>query len=208
MQQGRFEAQAALHEGAGLIGGTESVKAAALDAFRVVQDELRLLERQYLDDADADRLWHQRWRLIWNTASALQLLPAARSDPRELAFALETNDRPWWPEAKRLQVEACGGRPLTVCYGHDGDGCGLVYADSPTARGRYPFRIYCETCRNRTRARKQAARARARALEAGLEQVIASDGSGRLMWSGECVDCGKTFEHTKPHVRHCRRHSN
>jgi hypothetical protein len=175
----------------------------AIEEFRKVQEELRPLEGQRLTGPRRSELWRRQWRL-----------------------ALEASDELGWPETKELQLEASEGRPLTVCYGHffraipharrgstelsyrHGDGCGLVFPDSTSTRGKHPFVYYCLECRRRATDRHRKGRSRLLAFEAGLEEVVvgyAEDGSELVAWCGECSKCGETFISSRIDARRCDR---
>jgi hypothetical protein len=99
-------------------------------------------------------------------------------------------------EAKRLQIEAGGGAPLTVCVGRDRDGCGAVFADSTSTRGPMPFLFYCATCRGRSTRRRESNDARQRAYAAGLEELAPG------VWWGLCR-CGAEYASVDVRQRSC-----
>jgi hypothetical protein len=189
------------HRAAAVVGTARRTR--AVEEFRAVQEELRPLEGQRLAGRQRSELWRRQWLL-----------------------AAELSEQLGWPEAKELQLEACDGRPLTVCYGHlfrstahavrgstdstyrHGDGCGLVFLDSTSTRGRHPFACYCPGCSRRATDRNRRARSKLLAFEAGLEEVVvgyAQDGSEVLAWSGECSKCGETFISSRIDARRCDR---
>jgi hypothetical protein len=120
-------------------------------------------------------------------------------------------------EAKRAQIEASGGRPLTFCFGRRrhrritelrllidaeiawgflGDGCGAVFADSVTD-SRPVFARYCQVCREKSEPRRRTEiLARATATREGR---FAVSGGWRLTCSG----CGERFFATTPQRRRC-----
>jgi hypothetical protein len=79
-----------------------------------------------------------------------------------------------WPEAKAIQLEVSGGRPLAVCGGVPvswpaverkverdvwptlSSGCGAIFPDAASSRRR-PFATYCPDCRNRRRQQEREA---------------------------------------------------
>lgn len=175
----------------------------AVEAFREVQEELRPLEGERLAGARRSELWRRQW---------------------QVAVALSSQFG--WPETKELQLEESDGRPLTICYGHfgraiahavqesvgvayrDGDGCGLVFPDSASTRGRHPFAYYCPECSQRATDRRRKAQSRLLAFDAGFEEVVVGydeSGAERVAWSGECSACGETFLASRVDARRCGR---
>jgi predicted RNA-binding Zn-ribbon protein involved in translation (DUF1610 family) len=125
--------------------------------------------------------------------------------------------------AKRLQLDAADGHPLTVCFGkrarstavppphHSqvypyGDGCGLVYPDSVGLR-RPTFRYYCPQCGTSETGRQRNARSLAVAQLRGLEPVLTFDENGQPTpaWAGSCTSCGEDFVTTDRRVSRCNR---
>jgi hypothetical protein len=117
-------------------------------------------------------------------------------------------------EAKRLQIEASDGRPLTVCFGRRmrripelkqfvdtdvahtpfGDGRGAIFTDSLNR-----FSRYCPDCR-----KKPGGRLRAEILSrciAACEGRFFTHGGWRLT----CRGCGERFVATVPQQRRCDR---
>jgi hypothetical protein len=110
--------------------------------------------------------------------------------------------------AKQLQRELAGGKPLTVCFGrsvretglkppyhivrfHNGDGCGLVCADS-----KRDFRETCEPCRGRQFRREAhtiASDWRNPHRPRGFPILGDVDGVPTTLWEGWCADCGTHF---------------
>jgi hypothetical protein len=115
-------------------------------------------------------------------------------------------------EAKRLQIEATGGRPLTVCFGrrmrrvHEmkqfvdtdvahtpfGDGCGAIFVDSVSR-----FSRYCPACRKKPGGRLHA--------EVLARCIAASEGRFLLHggWRLACSGCGERFSAPTPQRRRC-----
>jgi hypothetical protein len=133
---------------------------------------------------------------------------------RDVWLALESARDPFLMSvAKRLQVEATGGRPLTVCFGRRvrripgmkqfvgtdlahtpyGDGCGVVFADS-TKR----FCSYCPDCRRKPGGRLAAD---------VLRRTVGLVAKGRFPvvggWRVTCSGCGVTFSTTTPQRSRC-----
>jgi hypothetical protein len=126
--------------------------------------------------------------------------------------------------AKRLQIEAAYGRPLTVCFGKRsrsvltpagnetrvypfGDGCGLVHPDSTGFR-RPSFRLYCNECRKHETARADAAQFELIARWQGRERVLASfpDRDGPVTaWHGKCTSCGRPYAAESARITRCER---
>jgi hypothetical protein len=125
--------------------------------------------------------------------------------------------------AKRLQLQAAAGRPLTVCFGkrarslplpapHQaqvyafGDGCGLVHPDATGLR-RPSFRYYCHDCRRRESSRQAAAVSDGVARWQGRERVLAYDANGEPVpaWYGQCSRCPNHFTSLQAQVRRCPR---
>jgi hypothetical protein len=118
-------------------------------------------------------------------------------------------------EAKRAQIEAAGGRPLTVCFGRDhhrripemvaaeiawgffGDGCGVVFSDSVTD-SRPVFARYCSVCREKpeTRRRSEIVARTAAAVWDGRVSVAGG-------WRLSCRGCGERFFSDTPQRRRC-----
>jgi hypothetical protein len=114
--------------------------------------------------------------------------------------------------AKRLQIEASGGRPLAVCFGRRmrrvremqqfvgtelahmsfGDGCGVIFADS-AAR----FSRYCPDCRKKPGGRLRA-EILARAIAASEGRFLLHGG-----WRVTCSGCGERFSTASPRRRRC-----
>lgn len=104
-------------------------------------------EGAHVPRAQRIRIWHEMMDLIGERAQLSTL------------------------EAKRAQLEAAGGRPLTFCFGQIcrvpelkslvdaeivwGDGCGVVFVDSVTT-SRPVFARYCKACRKGKRKRRRA----------------------------------------------------
>jgi hypothetical protein len=117
-------------------------------------------------------------------------------------------------EAKRAQLEASAGRPLTFCFGRIcrvpelkqlvdakivwGDGCGVVFADSVTS-SRPVFRRYCSACGK--------SKGRQRRREDIIDRVSAMVWSERLPalggWRVTCSNCGERFFARTPQRRRC-----
>jgi hypothetical protein len=104
--------------------------------------------------------------------------------------------RPEMRRAKLLQLDVANGEPLTVCVGHR-DGCGLVFADSASTRGRYPFRFTCDGCQSSRRRQDRAdSVSRAMALDFSVDQ---------LGVHGWCTSCGEWFDAEDVRRRTCDR---
>jgi hypothetical protein len=120
-------------------------------------------------------------------------------------------------EAKRAQIEATKGRPLTVCFGcrrHRqiselrqfvdaeiawgtfGDGCGRIFADSVTD-SRPVFARYCPVCREKSEARRR--------VEILARAIAASEGRFLLHggWRLTCKGCGERFSTASARRRRC-----
>jgi hypothetical protein len=157
------------------------------------------------------------------------VLADLRGERLEGAWRRELWDAQWQPVlalvdralAKRLQLEASGGEPLTVCFGkrartvavplpHNnqiypyGDGCGLVHPDSVGLR-RPSFRYYCPSCRQWETGRQAKARSDAVAQWQGFEPMLTFDEHGQPTpgWLGSCTRCGDDFLTTGRRVRRC-----
>jgi rRNA maturation endonuclease Nob1 len=118
--------------------------------------------------------------------------------------------------AKRVQREAVGGRPLTVCFGQRarringrihfatyGDGCGRVFVDDSPSRRRY-----CPSCQKKPGGRlKREAIARAQAGAEGRCRLVRWDAEGNRVevWRLSCSSCGERFDTLEPRVRRCDR---
>lgn len=83
--------------------------------------------------------------------------------------------------AKRLQTDAAGGRPLTVCFGRRapsfssfGNGCGLVFADSLSR-----FSLYCPLVGGSPEDVWREKRTRSDVLRTGLQECL-SRGLARM----------------------------
>jgi hypothetical protein len=134
--------------------------------------------------------------------------PKVREAIKQAGDALSTR------EAKQAQIEAAGGRPLTVCFGRDkhrriremvaaeiawgffGDGCGVVFADS-VMDSRPVFARYCSVCREKPESRR-----RSEILAwstAAWEGRFAVAGGWRLA----CTGCGERFFSDTPQRRRC-----
>jgi hypothetical protein len=118
-------------------------------------------------------------------------------------------------EAKRAQLEAAGGQPLTVCFGRDkhrripemvdgeiawgffGDGCGVVFADSVTD-SRPVFARYCYVCREKSESRRRSEIV-ARTAAAAWDGRVAVAGGWRL----NCRGCGERFFSDTPQRYRC-----
>jgi hypothetical protein len=120
--------------------------------------------------------------------------------------------------AKQLQFELSDGNPLTVCFGrslretglkpphhivglHNGDGCGLVCADSMR-----DFRETCEGCRGRQfrrEARTIASDMRDPHRPRGLPILGDVDGVPTTLWEGWCADCGTHFIASERQTKLC-----
>jgi len=174
------------------------VETATLHAFGELQALFREQEGEQLEGTWRRELWDAQ-------AQAVFALPGQRG------------------LAKRLQLQASAGRPLTVCFGRRsrpvpldapfdkrvfpyGDGCGLVYPDS-TGLQRPSFRYYCERCQRRKTELKRRAVAQAVATREGLHSVLVFDETGAAVsgWSGNCRSCGDEFVTTSIRVRRCER---
>jgi hypothetical protein len=122
--------------------------------------------------------------------------------------------------AKRLQLQATAGRPLTICFGNRsrqipllhtvsyqaGDGCGLVYPDSANPHApRFP--AYCPTCRQRLTHLKRKATADAIAASRGRHTVLIynPDGQPTQAWAGTCSRCPSEYLTTNPRIRRCEK---
>jgi hypothetical protein len=119
-------------------------------------------------------------------------------------------------EAKLLQIEAAGGRPLTVCFGRRirrieemmqfvgtdiahtpfGDGCGVVFPDSVSA-SRPIFRRYCSRCREKPGGRIRS-EILARSIAASEGRIAVAGG-----WRLSCHGCGERFFTQTPQRRRC-----
>jgi hypothetical protein len=178
----------------------------AIVRFGAVQAVLGPLEGMRLTGERRCELWRLVWEPAWQTGGALS-----------------------WQEAKELQLEATAGRPLTVCIGNFwrptevvevvpgrstgpeisfayGDGCGLVYPDSTSTRGRTPFRIYCPACSRGHSRRRAEAQSLATAYARGREQIVVgynANGSEILAWWGHCSVCSEPFAHLRRHTSRC-----
>lgn len=177
-----------------LLPPQELAQAASL-VFSEIQALLLTLRGEHLEDTWRRELWDAQWQPV-----------------------LALHDRAL---AKRLQLQASDGKPLTVCFGKRartiavppphhkqvypyGDGCGLVHPDSTGLR-RPSFRNYCPRCRQRETRRQTKARSDAVAQWLGLEPVLAFDEHGQPLpaWLGSCSRCGKDFFTTDRRVRRC-----
>jgi hypothetical protein len=130
--------------------------------------------------------------------------------------------------AKHRHVELADGAPFAICRGHShftfpsiwgphgpiagervhpaGAGCGLVFPDTLSGRGRYPFRFYCDDCARTSSDRSRRDRARLQAFVEGREVVVArfdEDGAHLLAWSGDCSSCGRPFLSRRPDSKRC-----
>jgi hypothetical protein len=113
---------------------------------------------------------------------------AARQSRRALEPTLGTAG------AKRVQLAAAGGRPLTVCVE-----CNIVFADSASTQGPHPFRKRCTTCAELPRERRAEVRdRRLRAFEAGMEEIAPG------VWWGACK-CGRDYTTDRIDRRRCDR---
>src|SRR5215213_173735 len=106
-------------------------------------------------------------------------------------------------EAKRAQIEASGGRPLTFCFGRIcrvpplkqlvgaeivwGDGCGIVVPDSTESRRGPIFARYCSAC----------GESKQRRHETVIARLAATVWSGRMRvtggWRVTCSGCSERF---------------
>jgi len=133
-------------------------------------------------------------------------------------------------EAKRLQLDATSGHPLTVCFGRRvrriprrisesgpgetlallayGDGCGVVFVDSERR-----FARYCPKCREKPgrRFRDELVRRRAAADEGRIRVrqswlIAASKPESEIAgWKLSCTGCGERFFAPTPQRRRCDR---
>jgi hypothetical protein len=185
-----------------LLALSPTIDASALElAAALVYAELQVLlaelERQRLEGSWRRELWDAQ-------GQPLLALPGQRS------------------RAKRLQISAGAGRPLTVCFGKRartvltpdgletriyaaGDGCGLVHPDSTGLR-RPGFRAYCHRCRQRETARQDAAQFELIARWQGRERVLASfpdHDSPSPAWHGHCTSCGQPYVADSARITRC-----
>lgn len=151
----------------------ELVQAASV-VFSEMQALLLTLRGQHLEGAWRRELWDAQWQPI---------------------LALHDGSL-----AKRLQLQASDGEPLTVCFGkrarstavappHQkqvypyGDGCGLVHPDSTGLR-RPSFRYYCPRCRQQETKRQAKARSDSVGDWLGFEPVLTFDEHGQRYQPG------------------------
>lgn len=156
-----------------------------------------------------------------DSASRQAVWSALTRPDRTLAAVSGQNARGKW-----IQREAIGNRaPLTACIGRRarvlkgfadredsswaedvsfnpaGDGCGVVFVDSPKT-----FRINCPDCRKKPgRYFERRAIARRAAADEGRLLVPRRDVDGNrlVVWRARCR-CGEMFETDEPRVRRCK----
>jgi hypothetical protein len=176
----------------------EELVEAASSVFVEIQAALADREGEHLEGPWRRELWDAQWQPVLALAGQRGL-------------------------AKRLQLQAAAGKPLTVCFGRrartlplplphqkqvypHGDGCGLVHPDS-VGRRRPSFRYYCPTCGQQETGRQRKAHSQAVARWQGREPVLTFDERGQPIpaWLGACSACTDDFVTTDLRVRRCHR---